>query len=110
MTARFLLPGFVAATLTLASLTAGAANSSTAVGEVAPVSAATRTIVIKPGTRWVNVNAGETVKFQAGGQPFAVDFDGDRLEGDLNQLAPAGALDHHVTAYVTRANLYGTGA
>ena len=101
MNTKFLLPGFVAVTATLAALTATAATTSADLGEVVPTSAATRTIVIKPHTKWVNVSSGETVRFEAGGRDFAVTFDGDRLTGDLNEIAPAGALDHTVTTYVT---------
>jgi hypothetical protein len=75
-------------------------------GEVAPISVATRTIPITAKTRYVNVNANETVKFETSGTPFAVNFAGIRSSYDLNQIAPAGALDHEVKVYVAPDPLY----
>lgn len=77
-------------------------------GVAAPVSAATRTIVIAPGTRWVNVTGGETVKFVVGDKAFAWNFDGpqDTPAFDLNLTAPPGILEHKVIAYVAPNPLY----
>lgn len=75
-------------------------------GNPAPVSAATRTIVIAPDTRYVNVIGGETIKFVVGDKSFAWTFDGAYSAFDLNQTAPAGMLDHKVTAYVAPNPLY----
>ena len=83
--------------------TSVAAPSPTALfGDPAPLSAAERTIVIGPNTKWVNVTGGETIRFVAGQKSFAWSFDTASTISsfDLNQVAPPGALDHKVTAYI----------
>lgn len=71
-------------------------------GDPAPVSAATRTIVIAPDTRYVNVTGGEIVTFIVGDRAFAWSFNGTRYVApfDLSMTAPPGVLDHAVIAYV----------
>lgn len=69
-------------------------------GSADAVSDATRTVVIQPDTRFVNVTHGEVVRFVDADQAFAVRFDGTANAFKLNALAPAGSLDHPVTAYV----------
>jgi len=101
MNTKLLIPGVIAFSLCLASLTASAATErSDFLGDVVPPSAAMRTIVITPATKYVNVTQGETVKFETGGQEFAIGFDGTRSSFALNRLAPAGALDHDIEIYV----------
>jgi len=71
-------------------------------GDRVPVTAAERTIVIRPDTKYVNVVGGEIVKFVVGEKSFAWDFNGIS-EGhvfDLNLAAPPGLLDHRVISYV----------
>jgi hypothetical protein len=71
-------------------------------GNPAPPSAATRTIVIGPDTKYVNVEGGEIVQFIAGDKTFAWAFapqGGAYFE--LNKIAPPGALDHRVMASST---------
>lgn len=77
-------------------------------GDPAPVSAATRTIVIAPDTRYVNVTGGETIQFIVGDKSFAWNFDGAQYvsQFDLTQAAPPGVLDHTVMAYVAPNPLY----
>jgi hypothetical protein len=83
-------------------------------GEVVPISSAMRMIPINAKTKYVNVTANETVKFEANGNTFAINFSGSSATTfafvpsaiDLNQLAPAGVLDHKVTAYVVPNPLY----
>lgn len=67
-------------------------------------SQAQQTVVITPGTKWVNVTQGDVVRFEPrGGQDFAIAFNGpDQESFNLARLAPAGALDHPVTVYVAR--------
>ena len=48
----------------------------------------------------MNVTEHETVKFEANGHAFAISFAGGYPVFNLNQLAPAGALDHNVRVYV----------
>jgi hypothetical protein len=60
----------------------------------------TRTIVIKPGTSYVNVTSGEVIRFEVGNQSFIWNFNGIRTSFDLAQVAPPALLDRKVTAYV----------
>ena len=78
-------------------------------GDPAPATAATRTIVIAPDTRYVNVTGGDTVKFIAGDKSFAWNFSGPESipAFELNRVAPSGVLDHPVIAYVAPNPLYG---
>jgi hypothetical protein len=71
-------------------------------GDPAPAAAATETIAISPDTEWVNVTGGDTVKFIANDKEFAWSFSGDQAVSafPLNRVAPAGALNHQVMAYV----------
>jgi hypothetical protein len=72
-------------------------------GGPANVSAAERTIVIQPGTRYVNVEGGQIVRFDVGSKSFAWHFMvGAGLSTvPLDKVAPAGILDHPVMAYVS---------
>jgi Heavy-metal resistance protein CzcE len=98
MKLKLIAPAALALTLGLANWSASAA--SLLYGDVVPTADAARTIVITPDTKWVDATDMETVKFISNGQEFAVDFDGVRSEFPLNAIAPAGALDHIVKAYV----------
>lgn len=70
-------------------------------GESVADSAATKTVVIAPDTRYVNVTGGEVVKFVEGNKSFAWNFDGPYAYAfELNRVAPPGVLDHRVMAYV----------
>jgi hypothetical protein len=60
----------------------------------------TRTIVIRPGTSYVNVTSGEVIRFEVGNQSFIWSFNGTRTSFDLAQVAPPSLLDRKVTAYV----------
>jgi hypothetical protein len=107
-----------AMTFGIGSLPASASpQSSNSLGEVVPLLAAQRTIPIDAKTKYVNVTAHETVKFLANGSAFAITFNGSPATTfafapsvvDLNQLAPAGVLDHKVTVYVAPDPLYMAG-
>lgn len=71
-------------------------------GNAAPPAEATRTIVITPDTRWVNVTGGETVTFIVGDKSFAWTFNvaSNVFTFDLNRIAPPGVLDRPVKVYV----------
>jgi hypothetical protein len=71
-------------------------------GDAAPSSAANQTIVIRPDTRHVNVQGGDTVNFIVGDKQFAWTFNVARTVWafDLNDVAPPGLLDHIVRAYI----------
>jgi len=75
-------------------------------GEVVPLSGAVRTIPIGAKTKYVNVTAHETVRFEANGGAFAVSFAGVLPQFDLTLIAPPGVLDHKVTVYVAPDPLY----
>ncbi|MEN3295636.1 MAG: hypothetical protein V7642_4889 [Burkholderiales bacterium] len=72
-------------------------------GDPAPASAGQRTIVIGPGTRYVNVEGGEIIRFVAGGKEFGWNFYVARGISNfrLNDVAPSGVLDHEVQAYIS---------
>ena len=107
----------MATTLGFLNLSASAFTPSRSMGEVVPLSGAMRTIPIDAKTKYVNVTAHETVKFVANGNAFAITFSGSPATTfafvpsvfDLNQLAPAGVLDHKVTVYVAPDPLYISG-
>lgn len=65
------------------------------------VAAVDRTIVIEPGTKWVNVNRNETVRFLAGDKSFTWRFDTlNQSVVELDKIAPAGLIDRPIKAYV----------
>ena len=65
--------------------------------------AAQRTVTITPDTKYVNVKAGETVKFVSNGQATTWNFDNPNIfEVKLRKIMPAGSLDHKVMVYVAR--------
>lgn len=107
------------ATAALASLLSGCAGSG---GPVTPridllgmpvidQSAVLSTVTITPATRWVNVTSGETVRFIAGDQAFAWNFQvsPNVATFDLKQIAPPGVLARRIPVYVTPNPLYGSG-
>ena len=95
----------VAMTLGFMNLAASAATSSLK-GEVVPLSGAMRTIKINAKTKYVNVTGHETVRFETNGNAFAVRFADELPQFDLNQVVPAGVLDHKVTVYVAPDPVY----
>jgi Heavy-metal resistance protein CzcE len=107
----------IAMTLGFLNLSASAFTPSSPMGEVVPLSGAVRTIPITAETKYVNVTAHETVKFVANGNAFAINFSGSPAttfafvpsEVDLDQLAPAGVLNHKVRVYVAPDPLYISG-
>jgi hypothetical protein len=107
----------VTMTLSFLNLSASAFTPGSPMGEVVPLSGATRTIPIDAKTKYVNVTAHETVRFVVNGNAFAVNFSGSSATTfafvpsvfDLAQLAPAGVLGHKVTVYVAPDPLYISG-
>ena len=95
---------FLAVAGMVASAAAVATVPTTLLGDAATPDQAQRTIVIDPTTEYVNVTEGDVVTFVAKGVVFAWNFDGppEVSSFELNRVAPAGALDHTVTAYVAR--------
>jgi hypothetical protein len=86
----------------LACTAAGAVTPTKLLGDPSSPAQAQRTIVITPATRYVNVTGGDVVSFVSNGQAFTWSFDGppEVSSFELNRVAPPGALDHAVTAYV----------
>ena len=80
-------------------------------GDLAPVTAAGTSIVIRPDTRFVNVTGGDITRFVVGDKAFAWNFDGplEITSFDLRTVAPPGMLDHSVVAYIA-PNPYRTGS
>src|SRR5579864_3743296 len=83
-----------------ASTFAGSLPRIDLLGDPIPESAAIRTIVITPDTKYVSVTGGETVRFVVGDKSFAWNFDGsiDITSFDLSRTAPSSVLDHKVIA------------
>jgi hypothetical protein len=108
MKTKALIPAVLAFTLSLSALPSMAATNTDLLGQPAPAAAANRTIRINPDTRYVNVQGGQIVRFDVGGQTFTWNFDGPQTlqSFDLNQVAPPGLLGHSVTAYVSPNPLY----
>ena len=91
----------VAAAALTTSLVASAAIPTYLLGDQALPDQALRTVVITPSTKYVNVTEGDVVNFVSNGKSFVWHFDGpETIAFDLNRVAPAGVLDHTVTAYV----------
>lgn len=103
MKPRLLLPTVLAIVLPIACVSPAHFTPRTdLLGDPAPLSAATRTIVITPDTKWVNVTGGDIVKFVVGDKTFAWNFNVAQTISsfDLNQVAPPGTLNRKVEAYV----------
>jgi hypothetical protein len=100
-----------AITLSALSLSAAAATRTDLLGEPAQQPSAQRAVVtaaygrtieITGGTKWVNVNHGEVVRFVSNGREFTWYFDGmsQPQPFDMSEIAPAGFVDHGVKVYV----------
>ena len=108
---KLAITSLFAVTLSAVSLSAAAARTDL-LGEPAQAPAAVqqavvtaaygRTIDITGGTKWVNVNHGEVVRFVANDREFTWYFDGvsQPRPFDLSEIAPAGFVDHSVKVYV----------
>lgn len=97
--------------LSALSLTFCASASDNMLGQSEPGGYATRTVVIDEGTTTVNVDRGDVVKFVSGGKSFSWSFGTPSTisEVTLNQVAPAGMLDHTVKVYIKRIPIYDGG-
>jgi len=108
---KLVITSLFAVTLSAASLSAAAATRTDLLGEPAQAPTAQRAVVtavpgrsidITGGTKWVNVNHGEVVRFVANGREFTWYFDGmsQPQPFDLSEIAPAGFVDRGVKVYV----------
>lgn len=99
-------------TIIAAALTVGAAHAAvnplTQFGMPTQASNADRQIVIDAGTKWVNVNNGDTVTFDVNGQSFTWHFETLHSEEvfDLAKIAPQAVSAGMVTVYVASNPLY----
>lgn len=75
-------------------------------GSAAPATLATRTIAIRPDTRYVNVTGGEIIRFDVGERSFVWNFNGRPSSFDLRRVAPPTLLDRKVTVYVAPDPMY----
>jgi heavy-metal resistance protein CzcE len=108
---KLVITSLFAVALSAANLSASAAMRTDLLGEPAQApsaqrasisAVAERTININGGTKWVNVNHGEVVRFVANDREFTWYFDGvsQPRPFDLSEIAPAGFVDHGVKVYV----------
>ena len=109
MKPRFQSPA-VAALLFFSALFSGCATEPRAdlLGAPGTASAATKTIVIMPSTKSVNVTGGDIVNFIVGDKSFAWAFNvGNSVSSfELNRVAPPGILNQQVQAYVAHDPKY----
>lgn len=89
-------------------LAQAAPGTPTNYGSAANSGFADRVVTIKPGTKWVNVNNGETVEFNINGNTFTWHFDTLHAEDqfELEKIAPQGVGVGAVTVYVASNPLY----
>ena len=108
---KLVITSLFAVALSAANLSASAAMRTDLLGEPAQAPSAQRayislvaerTINITGGTKWVNVNHGEVVRFVADGREFTWYFNGvsQPRPFDMAEIAPAGFVDHGVKVYV----------
>lgn len=92
----------IVSVLLSACSTFGAEPPVSFLGDPAPVSAATSSLVIGPDTTWVNVTGGDTIRLEVDGKSFAWTFNVARgiSRFDLSRVAPPGVLKRRVVAYV----------
>ncbi|WP_394778261.1 CzcE family metal-binding protein [Undibacterium sp.] len=83
------------------ALSSMAATDVALLGEATPASVVARTVKITPSMKYINVKGGEAVSFNAGGKTFTWIFDGTVASFNLQRIAPPGAMDHAVIAYIT---------
>ena len=83
-------------------------NPTASFGMATSAASADRHITIKPDTKWVNVNNGDTVEFQINGKSFTWHFDTLHREEafSLSKIAPEGVEVGMVTVYVAPNPLY----
>jgi hypothetical protein len=100
MKPTLLIPAVVSIALSVASLSAFALSDADSYGEAANPAAATRTIVVGPNTRWVNVTQGEIVKLVVNGQELVWHFDGALTSFKLGAIYSRDAAAQNVTVYI----------
>jgi hypothetical protein len=95
-----------AAALILSTLAIGAASAD--YGQPAPEGSHARVLKLKPGSKYLNVTDGETVKFDVDGKCFTWTVGTFSHQGlfKLSDIAPAGVRAEGVTVYVAPNPIY----
>jgi hypothetical protein len=83
------IPAVFSIALLAASLSTQADTNANRNGEASDRISASRTVVIGPNTRWVNVAQDEVVTFVSGREQFSWHFDGTASRVSLQQIAPS---------------------
>ncbi len=111
MMRRMIVAGACALASVSLTLSACAADNSSLLGQSEPSGYATKTVVIGADTSFVNIDRGDVVKFIIGDKSFSWSFatPGSISEVTLNEVAPAGMLDHTVKVYIKRIPIYDGG-
>lgn len=79
-----------------------AANSADHLGTPAPAKAADRTVVVKPGTKYINADRGDVVTVVHGDKSFTWEFDTFGAPNfALKEIAPGDFGTGHVRVYVS---------
>ncbi len=102
MSSRPLVPAVIVTLLTACISATAVTPRADLLGTPVPLGAATRIVNLSSDTQYVNVVAGDTIRFINGSGEFAWSFNTSPIVQvfDLNQVAPAGALGHEVRVYV----------
>ena len=108
MSLRLLVPAISLTLLTACMSATAVTPRADLLGSPVPPAAATRVVNLTPDTRYVNVVAGDTIRFVNGSGEFAWSFDVSPIVQtfDLNQVAPQGVLGHELRVYVAPNPLY----
>ncbi|MGV7209418.1 CzcE family metal-binding protein [Oxalobacteraceae bacterium A2-2] len=94
--------------MTGAAYAAGPANKPADYGQPVAGAAAGRTVQVDAGTKYVNVQDGETVNFVVQGRSFAWHFETypNRTSVKLQDIAPAGVDAGQAEVYIESNPLY----
>jgi hypothetical protein len=102
MSSRPFIPAVIVTLLTACMSATAVQPRADLLGTPVPASAATRVVNLGADTHYVNVVAGDTVRFVNGSGEFGWSFNTSPIVQtfDLNQVAPSGTLGHEVRVYV----------
>jgi len=108
MSSRPLVPAISLTLLTACMSATAVTPRADLLGSPVPPAAATRVVNLTQDTRYVNVVAGDTIRFVNGSGEFAWSFDVSPIVQtfDLSQVAPQGVLGHELRVYVAPNPLY----
>lgn len=100
MKPTLLIPAVASIMLSAASLSAFALSDADRYGQAASPTSATRTIVVGPNTRYVNVQRGEIVKLVVNGQELVWHFVGTYSSFKLSAIDSRIAAAQNVSVHV----------